>query len=128
MGLGFKLSHNLFQGGSCEEIACYRKSSFRYTEAGEERSSVLAVSCEHSISSAEFYRWGNRFRSMDASMVSRMKELEEEGRRLKKMYAVAQLDSDLLNEELAKIVKQPQRWEMAKPLLKLDAPHRRTLG
>lgn len=61
-------------------------------------------------------------------MVSRMKELEEEGRRLKKIYAVAQLDSDLLNEELAKIVKQSQRWEMAKPPLKLDAPHRRTLG
>jgi putative transposase len=39
---------------------------------------------------------------MDASMVSRMKELEEENRRLKKMYADAQLSADLLKEALAK--------------------------
>ena len=35
-------------------------------------------------------------------MVSRMKELEEENRRLKKMYADAQLSAELLKEALAK--------------------------
>ncbi len=39
---------------------------------------------------------------MDASMVSQMKALEEENRRLKKMYAEAQLSADLLKEALAK--------------------------
>jgi putative transposase len=39
---------------------------------------------------------------MDVSMVTRMKELEEENRRLKKMYAEAQLSTDRLTEAFAK--------------------------
>lgn len=56
----------------------------------------------HSISSATFYKWRAKFGTMDVSMVPRMKELEEENRRLKKMYAEAQLSTDLLKEALAK--------------------------
>src|SRR3546814_430980 len=51
---------------------------------------------EHGISSATFYKWRSKFGGMDVSMVGRMKELEEENRRLKKMYADAQLSADLL--------------------------------
>jgi putative transposase len=39
---------------------------------------------------------------MDTSMVARMKALEEENRRLKKMYAEAQMSADILKEALAK--------------------------
>jgi len=39
---------------------------------------------------------------MDASMVSQLKELQDENRRLKKMYAEAQLSADLLKEALSK--------------------------
>ena len=39
---------------------------------------------------------------MEASMVSRMKELEEENRRLKKMYAEAQMSADIMKEALSK--------------------------
>jgi putative transposase len=39
---------------------------------------------------------------MDASMISQMKALEEENRRLKKMYAEAQMSADILKEALAK--------------------------
>jgi putative transposase len=39
---------------------------------------------------------------MDASLMSRMKELEDENRRLKKLYVDAQLSADLLREALAK--------------------------
>ena len=42
---------------------------------------------EHGISSATFYKWRSKFGGMEVSMVARMKELEEENRRLKKMYA-----------------------------------------
>ncbi len=38
------------------------------------------------ISTATFYKWGATYGSMDVSMMLRMKELEEENRRLKKMY------------------------------------------
>lgn len=57
---------------------------------------------EHGISSATFYKWRSKFGGMDVSMVGRMKELEEENRRLKKMYADAQLSADLLKEALSK--------------------------
>ena len=57
---------------------------------------------EHGISSATFYKWRSKFGGMEVSMVGRMKELEEENRRLNKMYAVAQLSADLLKEALSK--------------------------
>ena len=57
---------------------------------------------EHSISSATFYKWRSKFGGMEVSMVGRMKELEEENRRLKKMYAEAQLSADLLKEAMSK--------------------------
>jgi putative transposase len=57
---------------------------------------------EHGISSATFYKWRSKYGGMEASMVSRMKELEEENRRLKKMYAEAQMSADILKEALSK--------------------------
>ena len=57
---------------------------------------------EHGISSATFYKWRSKFGGMEVSMVGRMKELEEENRRLKKMYADAQLSADLLKEAMSK--------------------------
>ncbi len=71
----------------------------KQAEAG---SSVPDLCREHGVSTATFYKWRSRFGGMDASMVSRMKELEEENRRLKKIYADAQLSADLLKEALAK--------------------------
>lgn len=56
----------------------------------------------HGISNATFYKWRTKFGGMDASLMSRMKELEEENRRLKKMYAEAQMSADVLKEALAK--------------------------
>jgi putative transposase len=41
---------------------------------------------EHGIGSATFYEWRSNYGGMEASMVSRMKELEEQSRWLKKMY------------------------------------------
>ncbi|RNK81086.1 transposase, partial [Xanthomonas vasicola] len=53
---------------------------------------------EHGISSATFYKWRSKFGGMDASLISQLKELQDENRRLKKMYADAQLSADLLKE------------------------------
>ena len=46
---------------------------------------------EHGISSATFYKWRSKFGGMDASLMARLKELEDENRRLKKMYAEERL-------------------------------------
>jgi putative transposase len=71
----------------------------KQAEAG---SPVPELCREHGISSACFYKWRSKFGGMDASMMSQLKELQEENRRLKKMYAEAQLSADLLKEALAK--------------------------
>ena len=42
---------------------------------------------EHGMSSASFYKWRSKYGGMDALLMARLKELEEENRRLKKMYA-----------------------------------------
>lgn len=57
---------------------------------------------EHGVSSATFYKWRSKYGGMDASMMSRVKELEEENRRLKKMYAESQMSADILKEALSK--------------------------
>ena len=54
------------------------------------------------ISTATFYKWRAKYGGMDTSMMSRMKELEEENRRLKKLYVEAQLKADIVAEALAK--------------------------
>ncbi|SUA56408.1 Transposase [Oligella urethralis] len=41
---------------------------------------------EHGMSSATFYKWRAKYGGMDAFMMSRLKELEAENQRLKKMY------------------------------------------
>lgn len=57
---------------------------------------------EHGVSSATFYKWRSKYGGMDASMMSQLKELQDENRRLKKMYADSQLSAELLKEALAK--------------------------
>lgn len=57
---------------------------------------------EHGMSSATFYKWRSKYGGMDASMMTRMKELEEENRRLKKMYAEERLKSEIIQEAMAK--------------------------
>jgi len=54
------------------------------------------------MSSASFYKWRSKFGGMDASMMARLKELEDENRRLKKMYAEERLKADILKEAIEK--------------------------
>jgi putative transposase len=57
---------------------------------------------EHGMSDASFYKWRAKYGGMDASMISQMKALEEENRRLKKMYAEMSMQAELLKEALGK--------------------------
>ena len=57
---------------------------------------------EHAISAATFYKWRSKFGGMDASMISEMKGIEDENRRLKKMYAELSMQNELLKEALGK--------------------------
>ncbi|SCC68842.1 putative transposase [Kosakonia oryziphila] len=57
---------------------------------------------EHGISSASFYKWRSKFGGMDAALMSRLKEPEEENRRLKKMYAEERLKAEIIQEAMTK--------------------------
>ena len=57
---------------------------------------------ELGISVATFYKWRAKYGGMDTSMMARMKELEEENRRLKRMYAEERMKAEIVAEALAK--------------------------
>ena len=63
---------------------------------------VPEVCRELGISTATFYKWRAKYGGMDTSMIARMKELEAENARLKKMYIEEKLKAEIVTEALAK--------------------------
>ena len=54
------------------------------------------------MSNASFYKWRAKYGGMDVSSMKRMKELEDENARLKKMYAEEKLKAEIISEALEK--------------------------
>ncbi len=85
-----------------------RKSRFTdsqilgFLKQNEEGAKVADLCQEHGFSNAQFYQWCSKFGGMDASLMKQMKELEDENRRLKKMYAEEKLKAVLREEVLRK--------------------------
>lgn len=57
---------------------------------------------EHGVSSATVYKWRVKFGGMDTSLIARLKELEAENSRLKRLYAEEKLKADIVQEALQK--------------------------
>jgi len=57
---------------------------------------------EHGICNVTLYKWHSKFGGMDASLMARMKELEDENRRLDKMYVEECLKAEIVAEALTK--------------------------
>ncbi len=57
---------------------------------------------ELGVSTATFYKWRAKYGGMDTSMMSKLKELEEENRRLRRMYVEEKLKAEIAAEALAK--------------------------
>ncbi|NKX41410.1 IS3 family transposase [Rhodobacteraceae bacterium R_SAG2] len=69
---------------------------------------------EHGMSSATLYKWRAKYGGMDASLITEMKAMAEENRRLKRMYADVSMQNDLLKEALGKkMIRPAQRRELA---------------
>jgi putative transposase len=67
------------------------------------RSSTASDLCrKHGISDATFYKWRSRFGGMEISEARKLKALEEENRKLKKLLAETMLDASTLKEMLGK--------------------------
>jgi putative transposase len=56
---------------------------------------------EHGMSNSSFYKWRTKYGGMDASLMTRMEELEDENRRLKKRYAEERLKAEIIQEAMA---------------------------
>ena len=63
---------------------------------------LVDICREHTISSATFYKWRSKYGGMDTSMIADMKVMEDENRRLKKMFAELSMQNELLKEALGK--------------------------
>ena len=64
--------------------------------------SAELVAREHGISRTSLYKWKSKYSGMDVSQVRRLKELEEENRKLKQMYADLALDNQILRDVIEK--------------------------
>jgi len=60
------------------------------------------VAREYGVSRATLYNWKSRYSVMEVSQITRLKELEEENRRLKQMYADLALDKKILKDVIEK--------------------------
>lgn len=82
----------------------------RYTEAQivkilkevEAGRLVKEVCREYGISDATYYNWKAKYGGMESSDIKRLKDLEEENRRLKQMYAELSLDHRILKDIVEK--------------------------
>jgi putative transposase len=58
---------------------------------------------EHGMSSASFYKWPAKYGGMDASMITQMKAMDDENRRLKKMFAKLSMQNGFSSRRSEKI-------------------------
>lgn len=85
-----------------------RKSRFtenemvRAVKQLESGMSAEAISRELGISRMTLYKWKSKYSGMEVSQVRHLKELEEENRKLKQMYASLALDNQILKEVIEK--------------------------
>ena len=68
-----------------------------------ESGTPVATLCrEHGMSNATFYKWRAKYGGMDASLITRLQELEAENAKLKKMYAEERLKAEIIQEAMSK--------------------------
>jgi len=71
-------------------------------KAHEQGRKVQDIARELSIDTSTFYYWRKKYGGMDNQQLKRLKELEEENRKLKRMYADVSLDNLMLKDVLSK--------------------------
>ena len=78
-----------------------KKSQFSPTQIAsilkefENGKTAEEIMLDHGVSSASLYKWRQRYGGMEASELKRIKELEEENARLKRMYANLAMELDV---------------------------------
>ncbi|AFR02293.1 transposase [Pectobacterium carotovorum subsp. carotovorum PCC21] len=80
----------------------HRTPDHRRSEARRSRRTVKDVCREAEISEASYYNWKVKFGGMEASDIKKMKDLEDENRRLKQMFADLSLECRALKDVIEK--------------------------
>jgi len=86
-----------------------KKSRFSETQIvailkeGEAGRLVAEICREHGIAAATYYQWKSKYGGLEASDLKRMRELEDENNRLKKMYADLALENRAIKDLLGKL-------------------------
>jgi putative transposase len=75
-------------------------SLLKEAEAGRKVSDICR---EHGVSSATFYQWRSKYGGMEASDIKKLKELQEENEKLKRMYADMALENQAIKDLLGKL-------------------------
>lgn len=75
---------------------------FKILESQNQGKTVDQICREHGISNGTFYRWKSKYSGLEASEIKRIKELEQENSKLKRLYAEAMLDNAALKDVLSK--------------------------
>ncbi len=71
-------------------------------KAHEAGARVADLVRKHGISEQSFYRWKSKYGGMEVSEAKRLRELEAENAKLKKLLAEAELDKTMLKDVLSK--------------------------
>jgi putative transposase len=85
-----------------------KKSKFNETKIlailkeAEAGMAVSEISRKYGVSSATFYNWKSKYAGMSGSEIRRMRQLEEENRKLKEMYADLSLENTVLKDLIEK--------------------------
>jgi len=74
----------------------------KFLKENEQGRKVEDICRELGIHKGTFYNWRKKYSGMDASQLKELKELKEENRRLKQMYAELSLDNAMLKDVLSK--------------------------
>ena len=69
---------------------------------GEAGLPVAELCRKHGISSATYYNWKSKYGGMEASEMKRMRELEEENAKLKRLFADVSLENQAMKDLFAK--------------------------
>ena len=93
---------------------------FKILKEAESGIPVPELCRKHGMSDASFYKWRAKYGGMDVSSMTRLRELEEENRRLKTMYAESRMDCEILREAMRRTFKDQEFLAEYKKIIRED--------
>ena len=91
-----------FAGGPDEEVTVYRIADRRDSKRRRAGVTVAQITRKHGISAATYYHWKSKYGGAAVSELKRLRELEGENAKLKRMYADLALENTAIKDVLSR--------------------------